>query len=792
MSSPGANTAADARQLRSLVDAVADQLCHAVDGQFDFTVKVEVQDETIEKLQMLINFVLDAARRSVTESEAQRQALERQVAERRQAEEALEIERRQVISMFDSIDEPVYVSDPNTYELLYVNRAFQKHWGNPVGQKCYRVLQGEDSPCSFCTNRLIFGENVGRSHVWELQNRKTGRWFRCMDKAIRWPDGRIVRYEMAIDIQDRKLAEQQILRQSALLEAINAVFQETLTCQTEQDVARVCLAKAEELTGSKFGFIGEINRNDRFDTLALSSPGWEACHLDRSAAATVIKDMVIRGIWGTVLKQQRSRIINDPDSCPHRVGVPEGHPPIRAFLGVPLRDGGKVVGMIALANKEAGYGQADLEQIETLSVAFMEALNRKRAQSALQEARKAAEDASKAKSEFLANMSHEIRTPMTAILGFADLLLEHGRLDAAPPERIDAAKTIKSNGEHLLSLINDILDLSKIEAGKMTVEHIACSPCGIIAEVTSLMNVRAEAKGVPLTVEYAGPIPATIQSDPVRLRQILVNLTANAIKFTEVGRVSLVTRWVDDGRAPRMEFDVVDTGIGMTPEQLPRVFQPFDQADTSTTRRFGGTGLGLAISKRLAQMLGGDVVVVETRRGAGTRVRLTVPTGSLAGVPLLADPTSATTVAHAQDTDTAEGGPRQTPLANLRILLAEDGPDNQRLICYLLKKAGATVTVVENGKLAVEAALAACDEGIAFDAILMDMQMPVVDGYEATRRLRRDGYPGLIVALTAHAMSGDRAKCVEAGCDEYASKPVDRAKLITLIRQQLGAVPAGA
>ncbi len=296
------------------------------------------------------------------------------------------------------------------------------------------------------------------------------------------------------------------------------------------------------------------------------------------------------------------------------------------------------------------------------------------------------------------------------------------------------------------------------------------------------MRVRADAKGLPFNIEYIGAIPETIPSDPTRLRQILNNLIGNAIKFTEVGAVRLVVRLVDDGDKPYLQFDVMDTGRGMTEEQKAKLFQPFMQADTSTTRKFGGTGLGLTISKRFAELLGGDITVVETEVGVGTTYRATVATGSLDGVKMLEDPLSTTVVAADADvvTEVFRSG-----LQGCSILLAEDGPDNQRLISFVLMKAGADVTVVENGKRALDAALAARDEGNPFDVILMDMQMPVMDGYEATAQLREKGYTGPIIALTAHAMQDDREKCIKAGCDEYATKPINRTNLIATIRRHL-------
>jgi signal transduction histidine kinase/ActR/RegA family two-component response regulator len=393
-------------------------------------------------------------------------------------------------------------------------------------------------------------------------------------------------------------------------------------------------------------------------------------------------------------------------------------------------------------------------------------------------AKEQAEAFSRCKTEFLANMSHEIRTPMTAILGYADVLMDEGDLSQAPESRIEAIFTIKRNGEHLLRIINDILDLSKIEAGKMTVESVACSPIQLLTDVDSLMRVRAEAKGIALRVECAGELPESIHSDPTRLRQILVNLVGNAVKFTSRGAVCVIARLVR-GERPSLEFDVVDSGVGMTAEQTQRLFQPFSQADASTTRSFGGTGLGLVISKRLAEMLGGDVAVVKTEPGVGTTFRFTLAIGSLAGVPMIATQGGVSNFVKAQVPAIPNTSVIQ--LTRCRILLAEDGVDNQRLIAFVLRKVGAEVVTVENGQLAVDAALAADEQGRRFDVILMDMQMPVMDGYQAVALLRAKRYRGPIIALTAHAMSGDREKCLGVGCDDYATKPIDRDALIEQI-----------
>ncbi|MFH1749149.1 MAG: response regulator [Planctomycetota bacterium] len=392
----------------------------------------------------------------------------------------------------------------------------------------------------------------------------------------------------------------------------------------------------------------------------------------------------------------------------------------------------------------------------------------------LEEAKTAAEAATRSKSEFLANMSHEIRTPMTAILGFAENLLDPELSEAA---KLNAARTIRRNGDHLLQIINDILDLSKIEMGKLEVECVAFSPLQILADVQGLMQVRADAKRLGLQVECEGAIPEIVYGDPTRLRQILVNLVGNAIKFTEMGGVRILARLCAASTPdPHLQFKVIDTGIGMSPEQIGRLFHAFTQADTSTTRKFGGTGLGLNISKRLAEMLGGGISV-ESALGRGSTFRVEIATGSLEGVRVIERPS----IAEVAKSSTPTLHTTSPVKLDCNILLVEDGPDNQRLITTVLKKAGANVRVVDNGELALNAALQAHNGPQPFDIILMDMQMPVMDGYEATRRLRAENYTKPIIALTAHAMASDREKCLQVGCDDYATKPINRRELIQTI-----------
>jgi len=386
--------------------------------------------------------------------------------------------------------------------------------------------------------------------------------------------------------------------------------------------------------------------------------------------------------------------------------------------------------------------------------------------------------ASQAKSEFLANMSHEIRTPMTAILGYADMLCDDGELLADPRQSTEAIQSINANANHLLTVINDVLDVSKIEAGQMGVEKIDTSPAIVVEEVVKLVSARARGKGVEFRVSYETGIPALIQTDPTRLRQILLNLCGNAIKFTDVGSVTVK---VDcDPEARQVRFRVADTGIGMTPEQLDAVasFAAFTQADPSMTRKFGGTGLGLRISSSLAAILGGSMEV-ESILGEGSTFTVSVDTGDLTSTRWI-EPMSVCSILEAEaraSQRVSKGDCTEQPLKGIRILLAEDGRDNQRVIYFHLERAGAEVNICENGRIAVEDIENSEPESLPH-VILMDMQMPELDGYETTRVLRDAGFAMPIVSITAHAMEGDRERCLSAGCDDYLTKPIDKKELV--------------
>jgi PAS domain S-box-containing protein len=568
------------------------------------------------------------------------------------------------------------------------------------------------------------------------------RWICAESSNVLNSEGKVVRAcGSQIDITDRKQAEENQRRAQAVVEKIlESVPVGIAIVDKNKKIRRVNQTAADMLRCEQSSLIGK----PCYNTL---------CRLDQHA-------------------------------CPiHDLGQP-----------IPSSEHELIVGESVLPVLKS-VTPIEFDNEELLLHTFVDLRERKQVELARREAEKTTA-ATNAKMEFFRNMSHEIRTPLTAIIGYTELMIDECARNATADKLVSYLQTVDENSKHLLTLINDILDLSKIDAEKMSVESVKCQPAGIVAEVASLMGERARAKGLRFETTCETAIPTRITSDPTKIRQVLINLVGNAIKFTEVGHVRLAARLNESATdMATLEFVVSDSGIGMTDAEVQQLFRPFSQVDSSLTRRHGGTGLGLTISKRIAELLGGDIDV-ESSLGKGSAFRFTLNPGPIKGVPRTTS-----------FTYSARGGtgknvtPIKQPQLAGKILLVEDGPDNQRLIGFILRKAGAEVSLACNGVEAIERCLVAADResrdgsgepGLAraYDVILMDMQMPVMDGYTATRVLRERGYAGPILALTAHAMDGERDKCLAAGCDGYLTKPIQRDQFFAELTKWMPSDPA--
>lgn len=386
----------------------------------------------------------------------------------------------------------------------------------------------------------------------------------------------------------------------------------------------------------------------------------------------------------------------------------------------------------------------------------------------VEKARDEALHANSAKSNFLANMSHEIRTPLTSIIGFAESCQD---IDQSMEERSNANKTIIKSSKHLMHIINEILDLSKIEAGKLEIETMPVSLTEVLNDINQFVSNMAEEKGLTFGINYTYPLPDKIITDPFRLKQILLNLCSNAIKFTSKGQVYLNVAYKLESSS--LIFDVIDTGIGLSAEQKEKIFKPFEQADSSITRKFGGTGLGLTLSKQLVEMLNGDLSVESTlNKGSRFTVKL--------GIEEAEDSSYIYEDSHKNTPEKQSQFKQNLPKLHGRILIAEDNEDIQALIKLIMKKAGIDLDIVENGKLAIKAAIES-----DYDLVFMDIQMPIMDGLTAMQELKQQGYNKPIIAMTANAMQKDRDECKEAGFSGFISKPINRNDLYLVLMQYL-------
>lgn len=433
---------------------------------------------------------------------------------------------------------------------------------------------------------------------------------------------------------------------------------------------------------------------------------------------------------------------------------------MNSVMLVPIIANNKTLGAITFIASESKrkFSSFDLTLAEEVGRRAGLAIDQSLLYESERRAREQAENANNSKSTFLANMSHEIRTPLNALIGFNELL----RSDSlSKKKRAEYHNIIQRNGELLLHLIDDILDLSKVEAGHLALETVTISLSELLEEIKLFKNARASTKGLKFVMDVASDVPDEFVTDPLRLKQILNNIIGNAIKFTSQGFVKLTVR--SDRNRNKLIFQVVDSGIGILPKDREKLFQPFSQADASITRKYGGTGLGLILSKRLAQRLGGDLLLEQTKDNEGATFTIEI-----------ASDLKPNSVVEKKDILPEKS------VAGRKILVVDDSIDNQVLIEHILKSRGASIDTADNGQMAMSRALEK-----EYDIVLMDVQMPVLDGLSATRILRENGYLRPIIGLTAHAMQDDRRRCLEAGCSDYLTKPIRTDMLLQTISRHL-------
>jgi PAS domain S-box-containing protein len=589
----------------------------------------------------------------------------------------------------------------------------------------------------------------------------TRLWVRAMGRVVVEQDIPVKLFGTFQDITDKKNAEEFLLLNLERLKSLYDLSQGNFN--NEKELIDFALEEAVRLTTSTIGYFHFFHEDQT--SLELFTWSWNVLKTCK-AVPTMHYPLSEAGIWADCVRLKKPVIHNDYETLDGRKGLPEGHTRIKRHMSVPVFHDGRIVLISGVGNKKQPYDETDIKILELYMDGVWKIIFRMRTELQLKEAKDMAESANRAKSRFLATMSHEIRTPMNAVMGFTGLAM-----DAAESEQQkEYLQTVYSSAKHLLGLIDEILDLSKIEAGKVELENQPFALRDSLEQSIKSLALKAQEKKVALEYRVQDDVPDHLSGDLSRLRQVVHNLVANAVKFTDQGGISVTVRLRRrEDEWACIEFEVADTGIGIESDKLESIFMPFSQADASTTRKYGGTGLGLAICRRLVKLMGGDIRV-ESRPGKGSRFVFSVrfdtmlPPAAKKSAPAVVTP------------------PTDASAISLRILLAEDNPVNRKLASTVLKKNGHTVVVAENGREALERL-----EESGFDLILMDIEMPEMDGIQTTREIRRrenDGNVHIpIIALTAHAMKSDLERFLEQGMDGYITKPIDTPRFNRLIEE---------
>jgi two-component system CheB/CheR fusion protein len=668
----------------------------------------------------------------------------RDITERVAAEQELKIQH---LAM-ESAENGILISDATTkdLEIIYLNPGFTSLTGyepnEVLGYNC-RFLQGEETdPEAVRVMRKAIKQGQP-CHVTILNYRKDGSkfWNDLQITPVHDRDGRLINFVgIQNDVTERVEAETLAKRNAERVQTILDATAEGIFGLDNSGLCTFCNQSAVVMLGYENDT--DLVGKNMHQLIHHSKSDGSACH---EADCPIFKVTADRGSSPVTDEVYWRR---DGTSFPVE------------YSSRPLVRDGVVQGSVISFQDITQRIALQKEQKQTLRQ--------------LEDANRAAQKASQTKSEFLANMSHEIRTPMSAIMGYSDILARH----LSDPDNVSCVNIIRENGRFLLDIIEDILDISKIEAGKIELLNQEFRLDRLLAELRTMMELRAREKQLKFTVEIVGRVPQSITSDSKRLKQILINLAGNAIKFTDSGLVKIVLQYCKQENRGRLQFDVVDTGIGLHPDQLEKLFRPFTQADAAVDRKYGGTGLGLAISQRLARMLGGEITV-DSAPGKGSRFML--------ALDIEAPRSSALVGNEAFEEAIAVSPPVGNALPKLagRILVVDDRREVRFIAQSFIEDAGGRVSLAADGQQCIEMTAMADEMGEPFDLVVMDIQMPICDGYEATRALRQAGFDRPIIALTAHAMEGDREKCLQAGCDDYISKPLDKADFLETISKYL-------
>lgn len=607
---------------------------------------------------------------------------------------------------------------------------------------------------------------------------KSGRplWFSWHNQPIYDAEGNLkTMVSVGVDATKRRHAELQSARRELVESTFSELGRALLVSDSIDSLSELVLEAAKRITGCRHGFVGALDeQTGSLLAHTMTRDVWEECAVQDKSH---VFDQYA-GLWGWVLEHSAPVMTNAPQKDPRSGGVPEGHIPISNFLSVPAMAGDRLVGLIAIANSDTGFDEDDLAVAKRLATFFSVALQRREYEKRIEKARRQSEEANRAKSAFLAKVSHEIRTPMNSILGMTDVLL---RSRLAPAQR-DYLGSVRDSANALLAIINDILDLSRIENNKLQLMPRPFSPARLVRRVVESMASQARQAGLTLKLHLTEDMPACLEGDAGRLRQVLVNILGNALKFTREGQVdvSVETSEVLQGSEKQcvLHFRVEDTGTGIPEPVLDSIFESFTQADDSLTRVHGGLGLGLAIAKEIIQHMNG-ILHVESVLGSGSVFTFDVP------FIVCESPGDE----EEQDLQAHSAGTLIEPSQQLSILLADDNEDNIRVIKAFLDRIGHTLTVARNGREAIEAL-----RNAHHDAVLMDVEMPVMNGFDATRLIRKgDAGPETstvcIIAMTAHAQSGYKEMCKEAGMDDYLAKPVTIHELSAALERAASRLP---